>query len=168
MRKLLAIILILTIILPVVAFSEESLKSVSNEYLKQAISMISEELRSRAKDISTDWILIFECKGVKLYQTGEARIEFKKLYVPVVLVNDLDFEITVSTHDVRCNGWEIDSYPCGTLAHAKKKAEICFCVNDAFVESIDQINSLNFKWWVINSDDIETYFKGEQEEQRFW
>ena len=170
MRKLLAIIMFFAIILPSAALSDIDVASMTDKELKDIISICSDELRARAT-IPQEWVLLFDCDTVQVYQTDEAYIgkTFKNLYVPIAVINDMDYDVIVSLKNIKCNGWEILDELCGASAKSKKKEDLSFNIDDAFVDSIDQITSFSFQWCVIVSKEkAESYYKGEIEEQRFW
>lgn len=169
MKKIIAFFLLITFLFPVIALSEFDYSSMTNEELKEIISLCSAELRAR-ETIDPDWVLLFDCDTVKIYQYDNAEISiFGSLRVPVVVINEMDYDIIVSIKKAKCNGWEIYSDGPSASAQSKKKDTLSFSVDEAFVESIDQINSLEFIWNVIiRKEKAETYYTSEPEEHCFW
>lgn len=144
--------------------------SLSDQQLKDISALCSSELRSRSS-VNSDWILLFEHEDVKVYQFGEAEIDrFGSLCVPVVLVDDSDFGVILSIKNAKCNGFEVFSDgPSTQTPHSKIKGKLTFNVDEAFVDSIDQIESISFTWWVIYRDsDKESYKQAEPEGRLFW
>lgn len=167
MKRIIVLILSLVLICST-SYADIDVKSMTDQELKSIISSCSSELRSR-QTVPPDWVLLFEYKSVQIYQIDEAEIDrFGYLDVPVAICNDMDFPVLVSLHDAKCNGWEIYSDGCSASAKSKKKDKLTFKVSDAFVESIDTINSLSFSWWFINRDNTKDSYKEFVDEIRFW
>ena len=169
MRKLFTFILIFTLLLPVISRSETDVTSMSDQELKDMITSCSDELRNRAK-IPEQWILIFEYESIKIYQIDDATISSNKIIsVPVAIINDMDFDIYVTTVDEQINGWEVSGWGYSVSHNAKKKTELRFFADDAFVNSLDDVVSLKFSWWVQNDTESKYIYKQEEaEEHRFW
>ena len=168
MKKLITVILILSLLLPAAALATD-VTSMTDQELKEMIAICSAELISRnTTDISGT--LLFEHEGVQLFQNGDAVIGSGGfLRIPVIIVNNTNHEMCISIEDAICNGWSIYSSGASTVANSKKKDDLSFNVGDADVTSLDQIISLSFKWSVLNFDTFDTVYKqGEQEEHRFW
>ena len=176
MKKLIIVILILALILPAVAMADfdlasmMDLSSISDEQLQNIISNCSAELMAR-HTTEPEGTLIFEYEGVKVYQTGKAEVNAFTgfLTVPVAVYNDTDSEMVISAENTHCNGWDISAGNCRASAKSKKKDDIYFDITDADVKTIDQIDSLNFKWQVYDYDHYSTIYTQEKsEEHRFW
>ena len=169
MKKLIATILII-ILLPIAAMADlPDVTGMTDQELKDLISACSQELRARNTS-EPEGILLFEYEGARIYQTGKAEINFMGyLEIPVAIYNDMDIGISFGMDNVTCNGWDIYGSSVGASAKAKKKDTLMFSVPDAEVKSMDQIDSLRFKWTVTNTETYMFIFKQEeQEEHRFW
>ena len=169
MKKILSLILTLFLLMPVFANADLDVSAMSDQELKDTIAACSAELRARAT-VSPDWVLLFEYRSVKVYQTGDAEIDrFGRLIIPVAIINDMDYPVLISIQDAKCNGWEIFSDGCSTkTGNSKVKDILTFDIRDANIESIDQIDSLTFSWWFINRDNTKDSFTDEYTEHRFW
>lgn len=170
MKKLFAIVLVLAMFLPAAVLADlPDVTALSDQELKDLVSAASAELMSRnASD--PEGTLLYEYEGARIYQTGPAEINFLGyLEIPVVVYNDMDIGISFGMDNVICNGWEIDGSGASASAKAKKKDAMSFSVSDADITSIDQIESLRFKWTVANTETYMFIYKQEaQEEHRFW
>lgn len=165
MKKLFIFILIMSLICPVFALSEIDVASMSDNELKEMISLCSDELRNRAKT-PDEWILIFEYESIKIYQIGEATIGSKKIIsIPVAIINDMDFDVYISTNYELCNGWEISGWGYGVMANAKKKTELHFFADDAFIEELEDVKSLRFAWCVKNDSTNEYILRQKEAEE---
>ena len=146
------------------------ISSLSDQQLKDISALCSSELRSRSS-VNSDWKLLFEHDLIKVYQTDIAKIDkYETLRIPVVLVNDSDYAVIVSLHDAKCNGFEVYSNgPSTKTSHSKVRDTIRFDMADAFVDSVDQIESISFTWFVIYCDsDLDSYKQYEPEGRLFW
>lgn len=170
MKKLITIILALVMFIPVVSLADlPDVTAMSDQELKDLISAASAELMARnASD--PEGTLLFEYEGARIYQTGNAEINFMGyLQIPVAVYNDMDIGISFGTDAVTCNGWDIYGSSAGATAKAKKKDTLTFKVDDAEITSLDQIDSLRFKWTVTNTETYMYIYKQEEsEEHRFW
>lgn len=170
MKKLIAIIMALVIILPVVALAElPDITSFSDQELKDLISACSAELMTR-RTYNPEGILLFEYEGAKVYQTGKATVDSSgHLRVPVVVYNDMDCGIAFGAENVICNGWDVAGGGVKASAKAKSKENLLFLLGDAEITSLEQIESLRFKLTVTNTDTFMYLYKQEElEERRFW
>ena len=174
MKKLLALILVLALAMPAVSLAEFDIMSLldlstmTDEALRGMINLCSAELMTRHK-VDPDGILILDQDNVRVYQTGDAYISYGFLRIPVAIVNDNDFEAWVGPDDAKCNGWDIYSSGDSASGKGKKKGNLAFNLSDAEIESIDQIESLEFKWSISNFDKFVSVYKdAEREEHRFW
>jgi len=174
MKKLLSLLLVM-IMLPIAALANSidlttmfDFSTMTDDALKNIISLCSAELRSRASS-DPEGVLLFEYDKIRLYQTGDPYINYGILYIPVVICNDGDYEAFVSPDNTICNGWSIYSSGCSTLANSKKKDAISFKIEDAEVTSVDQITSLLFVWNIFDMGTFNTTYQDEQPtEHRFW
>ena len=125
---------------------------------------------TQKNDIQDDWDLIFDCDYVQIYQIGDVKIGSEKIiHIPVAIINKTDHYISIYISNVLCNGWEIDAYSPNVSPGAKKKGEILFWADKAFVEELDDVLSLQFCWRIEDGTENKTLFKqGEREEHRFW
>lgn len=170
MKKLLTIILMLTLLLPAATLADlPDVNSFSDQELTDLITACSAELMARHTS-EPEGTLLYEYEGARIYQTGPAKINFiGYLEIPVAVYNDMDIGISFGVDGVTCNGWDIFGSGAGASANAKKKDTLIFMVPDAEVTSIDQIESLRFKWTVTNSETYMYIYKQEKpEEHRFW
>jgi len=169
MRKLITLLLILALAVPMAATADVDFASMTDQQLKDMIQSCSEELQQR-QTTPEGWVLIFEYDGIKIYQTGEAKIFLGFLDIPVAVFNDTDRDILITADDALCNGWDVYSSGCSAKKHTKNRGEISFHTTDAFVKSIDQITSLQFRWDVIDTTEkaVSIYEQEEPEEHRFW
>lgn len=169
MKKLITVILILSLILPAAALSDlPDVTAFSDQELKDLISACSQELMARNTS-EPEGVLLYEYEGVRVYQTGDAYISSRYLYVPVAVYNDMDHEMVISVENCQINGWDVFGSNCRASGKAKKKDDIAFNIEDADVTSIDQISSLRFVWQVYDYEDRKTvYTQEEPEEHRFW
>lgn len=169
MKKLFTLILALALILPAATLADPDVKSMTDQQLRDLISACSAELQARATT-PEGWILLFEYEGSAVYQIGEAKVSSSKKYlnVPVAVVNNTDQSITFSPSYTTCNGWEINTFGCDASGNAKKKTELIFSLEDAEVQSLDEITSLKFLW-IVYDGNFHTLFKEETPtEHRFW
>ena len=169
MKKLLALILTVALLLPALALADlPDVTGMTDQELKDLISACSAELMARNKT-EPEGILLFEYEGVRVYQTDDVRVFSSFLYVPVAIYNDTDHKVSVSPDNVICNGWDIYGGGCNASGKAKNKADMSFNIGDADVTSVDQIESLKFVWTVYNMDTYKKiYVQEEAEEHRFW
>ena len=170
MKKLIILILALSLLLPVVALADlPDVTAMSDQELKDMITACSAELRNRATE-DPDGILIFECDGLKIYQIEDASITSSgSLYVKIAIYNELDHDLHIRPDKVMCNDWEIYSGLCTVSANAKTKSIMSFSLDDANVSSLDQIESFRFIWDIKTKDTYETVFKDDDRiEHRFW
>ena len=170
MKKLLAVILAVTMLLPAIALADlPDISGLSDQELKDLISACSQELMSRNKSESED-TLLFEYEDVRVYQAGKPSIDrLGYLTIPVTVYNDMDHEMVITPEDVTCNGWDIFATNCRATGNSKNKDELKFKVSDANVKSIDKIDSLLFRWEVIDFTEFDiVYTQEEREEHRFW
>jgi hypothetical protein len=167
MKKLITITLILAMLLPAAVICED-ISAMSDQELKDAITMYSRELASRQTN-PDGWILIFEYESVQVYQVGEAKIGSAGIItIPVAVINNFDRRVKLHPQKIQCNGWEIDSWGCDASANSKKKGEINFFAGDAFVSSLDDVSSLTFIWELEDGDYNTIYKQETPEEHRFW
>lgn len=168
MKKLIATILIVTL-LPIAALADlPDVTGMTDQELKDLISACSQELRARNTS-EPEGILLFEMDGFKVFQTGAAEISSGFMRIPVTLYNENDFGVSINPYKANCNGWDIWSGGGDVSANARSKETLTFSVEEAEVTEIDQIESLKFIWKVYNTntyDDI--YNQKDPEEHRFW
>lgn len=170
MKKLLAIILAVTMLLPAITLADlPDVSGMSDQELKDLISACSAELRARAS-YDQEGILIFEYEKIRIYQTDKAYVDsLGFLYVPVVVQNDMDHEMVISAENAICNGWDIFAGNCRASGKTKNEDKLAFKISDANLKKIDQIDSLTFHWEVIDFTDLDiVYTQEEAEEHRFW
>ena len=169
MKKTVSFLLALVLFLSSFALADYDVKSMSDAELKELISACSAELRAR-ETVPPDWILIYDYRSVQIYQTGAAEISIfgDYLNIPVAVINNNDYPVLISIKDAKINGWEVYSSGCSASANSKKKDDISFSIDAAFVKSIDQIDSISFAWKFINSDDTKDHYQHDSEEYRFW
>lgn len=169
MKKLLAIILVVAILLPIAALADlPDVTGMTDQELKDLISACSQELRARNTS-EPEGILLFEYEGIRIYQTGDAYTSSSFLYVPIAVYNDNDYGVGVMVENANINGWDVYSDGCMVSGKGKNKDDIAFSIEDADVKAIDQIESLKFTWRVFNTDSYDTiYEQKEREEHRFW
>lgn len=171
MKKLITIILAVTLFLPAVALADlPDVSGLSDQELKDLIAACSAELMSR-NVTEPEGTLLFNAGGMRAYQTGNAYIDDSGLLrIPVTICNDLNERAAISLEDETCNGWDIMSQGgAETKANSKKKAEMFFWVNKADVTDISQIDSLRFRWTVFSMESAQTLYEQEEiEEHRFW
>ena len=83
MKKLLTIILAVSLLLPAIALADlPDVTAYTDQELKDLISACSAELRARNTEEPAG-TLVFEHEGVKLYQTGNPRFSSDYMYIPV-------------------------------------------------------------------------------------
>jgi hypothetical protein len=170
MKKLITVTLILALLLPAVALADlPDITGMTDQELKDLISACSQELRARNTS-EPEGILIFEYEGVRVYQTGDVYFDNRGyLNFPVAVYNDTEHEMVISIEDATCNGWDVSALNCRATGKAKHKDDLSIKVIDADVTSIDQIESLAFRWKVLDFTDLkEIYLQEEKEEHRFW
>ena len=168
MKKLITIILALSMLIPAVSLADlPDVTVLSDQELKDLITAASAELIARNADGSAG-TLVFECEGVKLYQIGEPRLSSDYMYIPVAVYNDLDYELTFMPNAAKINGWEVYSSGVTVVAKAKKKGEISFKISDADVKETSQIESLRMSWQIFNQETWDIMKVSEEEEYRFW
>ena len=167
MKRLITIIMILAMIMPTISLADFDAKCMTDQQLKEIISICSNELQSRVTT-ADGWVLLFEYEGASIYQIGKAELSSNKsLSFPVAVINNRDEKVNFEPRTVTCNGWEIDAHGCGASANTKKKGEIYFFAEDADIESLDDITSLKFSWTVCDWN-YNVVFKTDVEEYRFW
>ena len=91
--------------------------------------------------------------------TGEYKVASsgKYLYIYCVLVNNNKFEAAVTIDTASINGWEVYGGGTGSCdAGKKKKVELDFCLDDADISSIEEIEDLTFKPYIYNMTDWKT------------
>ena len=168
MKKLITIILALALLLPAIALADlPDVTALSDQELKDLISDASAELMAR-NTTEPEGILIFEMEGLKVFQTADAYTSDDFLYVPIALYNENNYGVTLTPSDGNCNGWDVWCTGGNVSANAKSKEFLVFSISDADVESIDEIDSLKFRWVVYNSDFDTIHNQKEAEEHRFW
>ena len=167
MKKQIAVLLILTMLIPAASLADMDFNSMTDQELKEIMTSCSDILRNR-QTIPDDWVLLFDEENIQIYQIGEARLGSSKiLTVPAAVINKNDFYIHIYIMNSSCNGWVIDSSSRIIPNDSKEKWEINFFLDDAFIENIDDIVSLKFKW-LIESDDKKVFTQDTAEEYRFW
>ena len=167
MKKLVIVTLILALILPAIALADlPDVSGMTDQELKDMINAASTELMAR-NTTEPEGTLLYEYDGISLYQTGDAYIKRGYIHVPAVMINNRSQSSHIDMENVVCNGWEC-SGSIGTYVseNAKKRVEIEINVNDANITSLDEIESLKFKWTV--GENYMFINKEESEEHRFW
>lgn len=170
MKKLIAIILILCTVIVTNAMAELDVSSMTDQELKDMITVCSAELRARAL-VQEKGILLFEYDGIALYQTGNAEVNGNGLIIiPALIENDRDEPTCIAGKDIICNGWDIMANFGGTIQeHSKCKVDMIFLSGDAELKTLDDIYSLSFKWYVTSGTTHKTLYEDEErEEHRFW
>jgi hypothetical protein len=169
MRKLLSIILAM-VLLPIVAMADLDVAGMTDQELKDIITACSAELMARHKT-EPDGILLFDQGGFRMYQTGDAYIDRNgRLEIPVIIYNDLEVAASLTVRDVTCNGFNCNGYLYSKLQpQSKVKCEFDFSTEDVGLTSVDDIDSLIFRWYIWSSEDKSINFETEErEEHRFW
>ena len=168
MKKLITMLLILTLSVPALALAEYNVESMTDAELKDTIKKCSDELASRYTT-PDGWILLFEYESVQIYQIGEARLGSTLIIkVPIAIINNYDFDIHVNLYKASCNGWEISTWPIEAPANLKKKSELYFFADDSDITTLDDVTSLRFVWDIHDDDYKKIYKQDVPEEHRFW
>ena len=147
MKKLVSLLLVLILLLPVLACAEETQE-------------ITPELAITADQVLLDY------QGIKVYLTGEHEYVDVGLggfvYFNVVVINDSDKKMRISMFDSSINDWEVSAVGVGEInAGKKKKDTISFSCKEADVNSYEEIQKIEFKWWIYDKDNYETVYKSD-------
>ena len=167
MKKLFTMLLVLALALPALALADPDVTSMTDQELRDMITACSAELMARAT-VDPDGILLFEYDGFCVYQTGDAAMKNGDIVIPVLLVNNRDVATSIGIRDAVCNGWEI-KVTSGTdvTEKAKRMDEIRIKVKDLNLSSLDDVESLIFRWTA--TEGVMYVFKEEERtEHRFW
>lgn len=152
--SILAIILLLSC---VVSFAEEDYSSMTDDDLLLVLSHVRNEISRRSLDL-TDKTVLYDDGGVTVYIDGEYHVSSSFLRYDLIVINDRDAEMhvfSVPSYKAYINGWEVYMGTPGTIAAGKKKkAELSFKLDDAFISSVDEIEEIEF---VIDVMEAHTY-----------
>ena len=170
MKKLLAIILVVAMMLPIAALADlPDVTGMTDQELKDLISACSKELMAR-NTVEPEGIVLFDEAGIRLYQTGDAYIERGRIKVPCAMYNDLDIMASVSPINVSCNSYSTFGYSGSELQpHSWAKCELDFATSELELKSLDEVISLLFSWQIYSLEKPGiVYEQKEREEHRFW
>ena len=172
MKKLLTIILALSLLLPTIAMADlPDVTAFTDQELRELIDACSAELTKRSTK-EDGKVLLLDQAGVTVYQNGEAEISSftGAIVVPVIIENTLEKRVMVNIEDVMCNGWNCSGICGGALQpKSKMKDNLYLSVADAEIKKLDDVTSLSFRWVLFSPDDISyPYKQPEPEEHRFW
>ncbi len=168
MKKILAMILVLSLLVPTIALADlPDVSALSDQELKDLIAICSAELRER-NTTEPEGTLLFDYDGLSVYQTGDAVLTKNgNIEVPILVINDRSVATSFGIREASCNGWEVTAFTGTALSEkTKRKDTIRISAKDVGLESLDDVESLIFKWTA--TEGAMYVYKGEREEHRFW
>ena len=129
--------------------------AMSDEQLKEIIDGARNELAKRELILAEKTVL-FEQDGVSAYLTGEYEIqEYDDVYLSleVVVINDSNKTVWISTDPVSVNGWNVFAYGISeTSAGKKQKANLEFCISDAEITTFEEVEEIEFVFELVDED----------------
>lgn len=136
------------------------LSSMSDEELKEQFDAIRNELTVRGLVAAKKTVLLDKA-GVQVYISGSPTVEKEYawsdnlvLLIPIVIVNDSDYNINVISGNSSVNGWTADSTIYEEVPAGKKaKSNIKFELKETDIESIDDFTDAELTLTVYNKDD---------------
>ncbi len=112
-----------------------------------------------------DKILLFEQNGVSVYLTGKYQINSwgegnHTLELEATIVNESDAKISVFFDTVSVNGWEVSGIGIVDINPGKKKKDdFKIHLNDADVTAYEEIEDIEFEFYVYDADANKTIFR---------
>lgn len=172
MKKLLAVILSIVLLLPAIALADlPDLTVMSDQELKDLASLIADEFRSRNYSKDENGILLIDEGGIRIFKTGESYISKSgRLEIPVLIYNDLDVSANFSFKNTTVNDFAVQGYSYYSIPpHSKVIDELDFSSEDIGLNSTEDIFSLRFSWVIYSPDTNKyEYEHPEIEEHSFW
>ncbi|MBR5962135.1 MAG: hypothetical protein IKZ98_14220 [Clostridia bacterium] len=161
MKRFLSVILILSLIFSISISYADNYSSMTDEELKEQLSLIRNELTIRGFKAEKKTVILDQ-NGVQIYINGEIWIDrlyswsdSYSLYIPVVVVNDTNKNITLYPDNASLNGWTTDiTHSMDTIPAGKKaKGNLLFALGDTDVERLSDFEDAEFTIKVYNKDD---------------
>ena len=150
MKKLVAIILLLTLIVPSTAASAANIdwNSMSDQEITDAINQGRIVLASRIPD-GTDHLTIVNQDGIEIYLTGNYKYDtygdYIDLKLEAVVVNGTNYNINISDNGSCINGWTVETSGIyDTPAGRKQKGNITMSLVDADITTYEEITDIDF------------------------
>lgn len=157
MKKLIAIILTIALLFSFAALADDY-KAMTDEELFTAMKQIRAELNARK--LNTNAIknaVLFESNGVKVYISDNYRVSGSSyLYLPIVIVNDNDFEVSIHIESCIINGWDLFVLGASCKPNRKSKEELYFDLKDADCTSAADIEDFIIQFSIYDSDSYRT------------
>ena len=157
MKKILALVMVLVCVSCWGFASAEGLDyaAMSDEQLQAIIDAARNEL-SKRKLVLAEKTILFNQDGVSAYLTGEYEIEdYDDVYLSLelVVINDSDKTVWISTDSVSVNGWNVFSYGIPeTTAGKKQKTDLEFCISDAEITSFEEVEEVEFVFNLVDEN----------------
>ena len=157
MKKVFSIVLAVLMLFGMMAVAEGvDFSTLSEEELKELIDEARLEM-TKYHPLVTEGTLLYEDENITITCTGPLELdEYGYLYVPVIVENHSDKNLSIILQNVSCNGWAIYDGFLDVPANKKAKEQAYFmdAATDAELESAEDVQDIEAD---LHYYDDETY-----------
>lgn len=152
MKKAWLILLVLVLCAVSAAACAEEFLEMTDEQLKAQFDAIRLELAARGMRAENGTVIVDQ-KGFQMYIDGDIRIEkpesgdgILSLYIPVAIVNNSSYKLTVLVEDASVNGWSESGGKDFLPVPAKKtsRGNLTFTLRSAGIEKLSDLTDVEF------------------------
>lgn len=161
MKRFISLFLVCILMLSITVAYAADYSSMTDAELKSQFEAIRNELVVRGLKVEGKTVILDKA-GVQIYINGSPKVDKTwmglYLYIPIVIVNNSNYNITVTMDDASVNGWSVGSFNASIdsneVASGKKaKANIQFELEDTDVETTKDFEDAEFTLMIYNKDD---------------
>lgn len=158
MKKFLSVLLACILIFSISTVYAADYSSMSDDELYEQYTAIRNELTIRGLKAEKKTVIL-EKSGVQIYisdsPTFESTWSGTFIYIPVVIVNNTEFNISVVVRNSSINGWTAEAkvYTNNVPSGKKAKTEIRYELKDTDIESLEDFEDAELAFVVYNDND---------------
>ncbi len=170
MKKMAVLLLTFCVLISTSVSFSVDYSGVSDDDLIQEFNSIRNELVVRGY-IAENKKVLYDDSAFQIYISGEMFLDkeyswstTEKLYIPIVIVNNSDQNLTMSLNYVSMNGWSTDGRvsSSGSIPAGKKaKADLLFDLESTDIVTMDDFTDVEFVFHFVDSDTFRTIMDSE-------
>ena len=160
MKKALAFMLVVTTLIPVIAFAATDLTDMTDAELGTLLQSIQQELNNRKQNntAGNDNMTFYDEKDIKWTITDCEESGWSSFTtLNTIIENNSKYNIIAEFDSLNINGWDVSSFVYTTVGAGKKtKEEVSFDLSDADINKASEISSMEIVVKILNADNYNT------------
>lgn len=161
MKKMLSFFLVFILLSYSAALADmPDVKALNDEELVETINLAFEELAHRSIDADKVLVQLYELTAVR---EGDSYVKNGNLYIPIILYNESDDEMTLGPGGCVINGWTATAISSLDYAqpHSRIKTKLIFKLEDTDCKNLEDVKSIDVKYHLEMTKDGSYYHSNE-------